>query len=77
MVKAGLDTSLPWNAGRKWWQVSAAPSRPAWAQVLSILLSQALIPRRLDDIDMRVRLPSSARARGDYVVVSDDGGDRS
>ena len=23
MVKAGLDTSLPWNAGRKWWQVSA------------------------------------------------------
>ena len=22
MVKAGLDTSLPWNAGRKWWQVS-------------------------------------------------------
>jgi hypothetical protein len=75
MVKAGLDTSLPWNAGRKWWQVSAAPSRTAWAQVL--LLSQALIPRRLDDIDMRVRLPSSARARGDYVVVPDDGGDRS
>ena len=23
MVKAGLDTSLPWNTGRKWWQVSA------------------------------------------------------
>ena len=22
MVKAGLDTSLPWNTGRKWWQVS-------------------------------------------------------
>ena len=23
MVKAGLDTSLPWNTGRKWWQVGA------------------------------------------------------
>jgi len=23
MVKAGLDTSLPWHTGRKWWQVSA------------------------------------------------------
>ncbi|KAN0135723.1 hypothetical protein V8E53_006614 [Lactarius tabidus] len=57
MVKAGLDTSLPWNAGRKWWQ--------------------ALVPRRLDDIDMRVRLPSSTRARRDYVVVPDDGGDHS
>jgi hypothetical protein len=21
MVKAGLDTSLPWHTGRKWWQV--------------------------------------------------------
>ena len=23
MVKAGLDTSLPWHTGRKWWQVGA------------------------------------------------------
>lgn len=22
MLKAGLDTTLPWNAGRKWWEVS-------------------------------------------------------
>ena len=24
MVKAGLDTSLPWNAGRRWWEVGYA-----------------------------------------------------
>ena len=23
MAKAGIDTSAPWNTGRKWWQVSA------------------------------------------------------
>jgi len=23
MVKAGLDTTLPWHTGRKWWQVGA------------------------------------------------------
>lgn len=23
MLKAGLDTSIPWNAGRRWWEVSA------------------------------------------------------
>lgn len=29
MIKAGLDTSLPWNTGRKWWQwqVGVLPSR--------------------------------------------------
>lgn len=43
----------------------------------SISLPQALVPRRFDEIDMRVRLPSSIRARRDYVVVPDDGGDRS
>ncbi|KAH8998903.1 hypothetical protein EDB86DRAFT_2910808 [Lactarius hatsudake] len=56
MLKAGIDTSLPWDAGRKWWQ--------------------ALVPRR-DDIGMRVRLPNSTRERGDYVVVSNGGGDGS
>lgn len=24
MMKAGLDTNLPWNAGRKWWEVCFA-----------------------------------------------------
>ncbi|KAH9037270.1 hypothetical protein EDB85DRAFT_632601 [Lactarius pseudohatsudake] len=57
MLKAGIDTSLPWDAGRKWWQ--------------------ALVPRRFDDIGMRVRLPNSTRARGDYVVISNGGGDGS
>jgi hypothetical protein len=74
MVKAGLDTSLPWNAGRKWWQVSEALHGTDWIQ---LHLLQALIPRRFDDIDIRVPLPSSARARGDYVVVSNSGGDGS
>ncbi len=37
MLKAGIDTSVPWDAGRKWWQVSEIPSlSAAWAQVLSI-----------------------------------------
>ncbi|KAI9460946.1 hypothetical protein BJY52DRAFT_239759 [Lactarius psammicola] len=57
MLKAGIDTSVPWDAGRKWWQ--------------------ALVPRRFDDIGTRVRLPNPARARGDYVVVSNGGGDGS
>ena len=31
MVKAGLDTSLPWNTGgRKWWQVGVTDSEWSW-----------------------------------------------
>ncbi|KAF8481115.1 hypothetical protein DFH94DRAFT_738150 [Russula ochroleuca] len=58
MVKAGLDTSLPWHTGRKWWQ--------AW------------VPGRFDDVDvaLRRRSSSSARARGDYIAVSDSTGDQ-
>lgn len=26
MLKAGLDTSLPWNASRRWWEVSLPTS---------------------------------------------------
>jgi len=26
MLKAGLDPNLPWNAGRRWWEVSTSHS---------------------------------------------------
>ena len=55
----------------------AGTHNPPQHSFVSISLPQALVPRRFDEIDMRVRLPSSTRARRDYVVVPDDGGDRS
>ena len=55
----------------------AGRRNPSYHSFGSISLPQALVPRRFDEIDMRVRLPSSTRARRDYVVVPDDGGDHS
>jgi hypothetical protein len=87
MVKAGLDTSLPWNTGRKWWQVrcNALPLLDNDNTSLNrihrsiFLFTQALLPRRLDDIDigLRGRSLNSGRARGGYIAVSDNADDRS
>jgi hypothetical protein len=83
MVKAGLNTSLLWHTGRKWWQVSARSlsiepvmTSRSIENITCLYVTQAWIPGRFDDIDVGLRTRPS-RARRDYVAVSDSGGEHS
>lgn len=78
MLKAGLDTSLPWNAGRKWWEVS--PFIPSPSVLVSESAFKAWIPRRqVGELGLADRRPSSVLSRsaerdvrlGEYVAVSE------
>ncbi|KAI0068363.1 hypothetical protein BV25DRAFT_1793860, partial [Artomyces pyxidatus] len=58
MVKAGLDTTLPWNTGRKWWQVWL-PQRQFEDIGLGGLASGNSLGR-------------ARETRGDYTAVSNE-----
>lgn len=88
MAKAGTEIRLPWHTNRKWWQVSGALHLSTTVAITCLLQSncrihrsccrQAWVPGRFDDDDvaLRRRPSSSARARGNYIAVSDSAGDR-
>jgi len=60
MAKAGIDTSLPWNAGRKWWE--------AWFPRRDTDNIRLGGPGRTSSSRSR----DSRWRNGDYVGVSDD-----
>lgn len=68
MVKAGINTSTPWNTGRKWWQVNAHSSARL---IRAYIYYQSWAPP-LENIGLGYRgsEPGGRGGREDYVALS-------
>ena len=80
MVKAGLDTSLPWAAGRRWWEVCITSLLLHCLAGLTVCW-KAWVPQRQPE-DIRLELSNRVRElwnrnrqnvrRQEYTTVSDN-----
>lgn len=76
MMKAGIDTSIPWNTGRQWWEVRTFTAcLPQRADDTCLDTHQAWVPSRRDIVNLGERGFGGSRdndaRRGNYNPVTE------